>query len=588
MQHWLPYEEERLYRLLLVDRGTIWRQLRDDTRTLADLAHEQNWDPRQLAHALIVPWRAQISDERRLAMLEHRALRTLTQGHLAQHLFFHSLHQNAIPDNAPAIFGVASREEFAAMRRSEFSPLQICRLNGLSRGHAQRNAVATLTAMAERGVRTRQMPESQARLLLSRQLHQLPRWLQQTRYNGPPPIVRPRPSAATASNYSTNASLALNGRRIVFETYDAKLATIKTRGEINVVARRRGRRGLVPAGPSNSRSPQSSYNAVVSANGRWVAFESAAGNLNFGKRYGQISILVRDLATGAVYPVSHQRSLSDSRSAYNPTISSDGRFVAFEAYEQPERSHAHAGLFVLDRRTGEEHRVAPPRGLPAAQLYEPSLSMSGRVLTFTALDPDTNRSRVFVRALPDGPVIRVSAQHEEAWEPALARDGTVVAYTAMATGGRSRVVVRDLVSGVASIVPAPAPGGLAYEPSLSANGRWVAFSARPGGDRRTQVYVRDRLTGDTELVSRGSGNGPPGVGASSHPSLSGDGRLVAFTSDSWNLSARQCNTARGVFVRDLRRRTTRLVSVGDGNNRYIGPTKGSSTGADAFVGLLCG
>ena len=588
MQHWLPYEEDRLYRLLLVDRGTIWRHLRDDTRNLADLAREQSWDPRQLARALIVPWRDQISDERRLAVLERRALRTLTQGHLAQHLFFHSLHQDAIPDNAPAIFGVASREEFAELRRSEFSPLQICRLNGLSRGHAQTKAMSTLTEMAERGVRTQQIPERQAQLLLSRQLHQLPRWLQQSRYNGPPPIVQPRPSPATASNYSTNASLSRDGRHIVFEAYDAKLATIKARGEISVVAGRPGRGGLVAAGPARSRAPRSSYNPALSADGRWVAFESAAGNLNFGKRYGQIQVLQRDLVTGGVYPVSHASSLAVSRSAYNPTISGDGSLVAFEAYEQPEFSRARAGLFVFDRAAGTEYRVPPPAGIPAAELYEPALSTNGRILAFTALDPDTGVSQVFIRALPGGRARLVSAHDTDAWEPVLAGGGKIVAYTAAMAHGRSRVLVHDVASGVRSVIPAPAPDGWAYQPTLSADGRWVAFSARPAGDRRSQVFVHDRATGTTQLASRGGRDGPPGLGAATHPSISGDGRRVAFTSDAWNLSARKCNTARGVFVRDLRRGRTRLVSVGDGENRYVGPTKGSSTGADAFVRFLCG
>ena len=81
--------------------------------------------------------------------------------------------------------------------------------------------------------------------------------------------------------------------------------------------------------------------------------------------------------------------------------------------------------------------------------------------------------------------------------------------------------------------------------------------------------------------------GAPAQGTAVHPALSGDGTKVAFTSDAWNLSADKCNSARGVFVRDLRRGRTRLASVGDGDNRYIGPTKGSSTGGDAFVMLLC-
>ncbi|HEX5618266.1 MAG TPA: hypothetical protein VFX51_07585 [Solirubrobacteraceae bacterium] len=589
MQHWLPYEEDRLYLLLGVDRGAVWQQLRDDTKTLADLAWEKLWDPKQLAHALVLPWRERIDDPERIAVLEERALRTLTQGHLAQHLFFHSLHQNAIPNNAPAIFGVASREEFAALRRSEFSPLQICRLNGFSRAHAQERAIATLTRMARRGVRRDQFPESQAKILLARQLNQLPRWLQQTRYNGPPPLVRPRSSAATAANYSTNGGLSRDGRVVVFEAYDAKLATVKRRGEITVVARRRGvvRRG---ARTQPAAGPRSTYNPAIAANGRWVAFESAAGNLNFGKRYGQIRVLVRDLRSGITHPVSHRPGLEVPRSAYNPTISGDGRLVAFEAYDDPGREAATPHLFLYDRRMQREMPVLPPPGV-SGDPYEPNLSADGRRLAFTVLvaEAGESRSEVFVRTLATGRTHRVSRSEEEAWEPVLSEDGSVVAYTATERGGHSRVIVRDLGTDAESVVEPPARDGWAYEPSLSADGTRVAFVGRPAVDRRSQVFVADVRTGANELVSRATGAvGPAGLGAATHPSISGDGRRVAFTSDSWNLTRRKCNSARGVFVRDLRRDTTVLVSAHDGENRYVGPTRGSSTGEDAFVAFLCG
>jgi Tol biopolymer transport system component len=589
MQHWLPYDEHRLYMLLGIDRGDVWHQLRDDTKTLADLAWEKLWDPRQLAHALILPWRNTIHDPRRLAVLEHRALRTLTQGHLAQHLFFHSLHQDAIPDNAPAIFGVASREEFAELRRSEFSPLQICRLDGVSRAHAQTQATTTLVRMAERGVRLGQFPASQAKLLLTRQLNQLPRWLQQTRYNGPPPLVRARASPATAANYSTNASLSHDGRVVAFEAYDAKLATVKRRGEISVKTRRRG---TVERGASTppAAGPRSTYNPAISADGRWIAFESAAGNLNFGKRYGQIRILLRDLRNGLVHWVSHRPGLAASRSAYNATISGDGQVVAFEAYEDPGRRAGGPHVFVFHRSTHREEPVLPPPGV-TGDPYEPTLSNDGGHIAFTVLAGVAGdaRSEVFVQTLATEAGQRVSRPGQEAWEPVLSADGRVAAYTATELGGHSRVIVRDLRRHTESVIRPPEPDGWAYEPSLSADGTRVAFVARPATDRRSQVYVTYLRTGTTELVSRATGaDGPAGAGSSTHPSISGDGRRVAYTSDSWNLSPRKCNSARGVFVRDLPHHRTALVSLDDGENRYIGPTRGSSTGEDAFTAFLCG
>ena len=140
---------------------------------------------------------------------------------------------------------------------------------------------------------------------------------------------------------------------------------------------------------------------------------------------------------------------------------------------------------------------------------------------------------------------------------------------------------------LAPLAGALASGASAYEPSVSADGRRVAFSVRMPG-RRTLVYVRDRVAGSTTLVSRVTGtDGPAADGDSNHPAIAGDGRAVAFTSDAWNLSPGKCNSARGVFVRDLAAHTTRLVSSGDGSNRWLGPTKGSSSGDDALVTMLC-
>jgi Tol biopolymer transport system component len=128
----------------------------------------------------------------------------------------------------------------------------------------------------------------------------------------------------------------------------------------------------------------------------------------------------------------------------------------------------------------------------------------------------------------------------------------------------------------------------ASEPSLSAEGRRVAFTARGAGEGNTAVFVTDLATGTTELASRASGAaGPPAFGGSAHPSISADGRRVAFTSDAYNLSPAKCNPARGIFVRDLATARTTLVSSGDGLNRGIGPTKGSGGECAMRIALLC-
>ena len=118
--HWLPYDEGRLYSLLGVTRGEIWRQLRDDRHNIAQLAAAHGWpDPAKLAAALVAP-RAGGLPAAKLALLRSRAERTITQGHLSQHLLFHSLHQFAIPSAAPEIFGTTDAAfRAAAPRRAE-------------------------------------------------------------------------------------------------------------------------------------------------------------------------------------------------------------------------------------------------------------------------------------------------------------------------------------------------------------------------------------------------------------------------------------------------------------------------------------
>src|SRR3954453_16108372 len=384
MQHWLPYDETRLYALLGIDRGDVWRWLRDDTRTLAGLARLHGWEPAALARELVAPWRGHLREPGRLKLLESRALRTLTPGHLSQHMFFHSLHQNAIPDAAPKIFGT-STSQFRYLRRSELSPLMICRLNGLSRSHAQDTAAGTLRAMVARAVNGQAMPASQGERLLQRQLRQLPRWLQQTRYNGPPPLKLPRGSIAPASNYSNNAAFAGDGEHLVYESYDAKLAAAKAQGEIGVMATALGGPPLIASAPDPGairRTPRSAYNPAVSGDGRFVAFESAEGNLNFAKRYGQMRVYVTDRVTGRTELGSQAIDFAhDHHSAYNPSLSADGRVVA---YETSESAHGELDVWVTDLRRGRSVRVPEPAGV-ASDVYELALSPDGRFLAFTAL-----------------------------------------------------------------------------------------------------------------------------------------------------------------------------------------------------------
>jgi Tol biopolymer transport system component len=197
-------------------------------------------------------------------------------------------------------------------------------------------------------------------------------------------------------------------------------------------------------------------------------------------------------------------------------------------------------------------------------------SPDGRFLAYTG-----GSSRIFVRDLRRGVTRKVSGGGE-AWEPVISRGGRTVAFTT-AHG----IDVLGVYGGQISL-----PGATVSEPSISADGRFVAYTARGAGSESTAVYVHDVETGRSELVSKSTA-GVPALGASERPSISADGTRVAFTSDAWNLSPDKCNPARGIFVRDLAAGTTTLVSHGDGANAGLGPTKGSGGASAMRVALMC-
>ena len=102
-------------------------------------------------------------------------------------------------------------------------------------------------------------------------------------------------------------------------------------------------------------------------------------------------------------------------------------------------------------------------------------------------------------------------------------------------------------------------------PSISGDGRFVAFRSLGFGLLNGAIYVRDRLLGTTVLASSPNGTqNPPGCCFNRSPSISGDGRYVAFWSDAANLVAADTNNEWDVFVRDLATSATVRVSVATG------------------------
>ncbi len=184
--------------------------------------------------------------------------------------------------------------------------------------------------------------------------------------------------------------------------------------------------------------------------------------------------------------------------------------------------------------------------------------------------------------------------------PAVNVDGTVIAFSSSATNlvsgaGAGQIYVRDKVQGRTDLVSKRAGGtagnASSVDPAISGDGRLVAFQSRASnlvtGDTNavSDVFVHDRFTGTTTRVSV-AGTGAQGNGASAQPAISEDGRYVAFASTASNLVPGDTNGVMDVFVHDRVNKTTTRASVSvagaQANNASSNPSIARFGGKVAF------
>lgn len=151
----------------------------------------------------------------------------------------------------------------------------------------------------------------------------------------------------------------------------------------------------------------------------------------------------------------------------------------------------------------------------------------------------------------------------------VSANGRFVAFEGPA--GRRNIFHRDLQTGITTLVSvnlAGTGGGNedSLNPAISADGRYVAFESRSSNlvasdtNINSDIFVRDTQTGITTLVSVNSAGTGGGNQDSVNPTMSANGRVVAFQSFASNLSSLDTNNAADVFARDLQTGTMHLVS----------------------------
>ncbi|PZS25554.1 MAG: hypothetical protein DLM59_19960 [Pseudonocardiales bacterium] len=342
------------------------------------------------------------------------------------------------------------------------------------------------------------------------------------------------------------------------------------------------------------------------------------------------SVAAPGTASAAVSPVTSRASVSGAGAQANGqsgsvAISADGRYLAFASAASnlvPGDTNDASDVFVRDRRTGSTSRVSvADSGAQAACCRgsdAPAISADGRYVAFASGAPDlvsgdasngVEGIDVFVRDRHSGTTTRVDvsglgAQAEagsRSTAPAISADGRYVAFQSDATNlvpgaGGGGVFMHDMWIGSTRRISVSGTGqpanGPAGSPSISADGRYVAFESPASnlvpGDTNgaSDVFLRDVQAGITQRVSV-SGSGAQGDGASFHPSIDGPGWLVAFESDAANLVPGDTNDNVDVFLRDWQGELTRRISVSGTGAQASGGAPAISTDG-AFVAFTSG
>ncbi len=409
------------------------------------------------------------------------------------------------------------------------------------------------------------------------------------------------------NNDSLAPSTSNDGRYVAFESAATNLVTNDTNSNTDIFIRDRftGTTTMESISSASVQGNGYSIDPSISSDGRFVAFESSATNLIDSDTNGYNDVFIRNRTALTTTRVSvSSTGVQADKDSGQPSVSSDGNYVAFASNATnlvTNDTNNYMDVFVRNRLAGTTTRVSVSSEGDQSNSWSehPSISSNGQYIAFESaasdlVNDDNNGPDIFVHDLINHTTTRVSLSASGAegngWssDPSISSDGALVAFASMSdnlvTGdnnGCIDVFVHNSTNGATTIISASYNGGVgndqSADPSISSDGRYVAFHSYARNlingddfDVIQDAFVRDRITNQTTQVSV-STSGVKGNQGSSFPSISSSGNYVAFQSWATNLVVGDTNSKRDIFINDqfYTGHTSDEIGVWRGSTRYF-------------------
>ena len=381
-----------------------------------------------------------------------------------------------------------------------------------------------------------------------------------------------------ANSYSHTPVLSADGRYVAFESEATNLVAGDTNGFSDVFVHDRvtGVTERVSLGASGVQGNAESFGASISADGRYVLFDSAASNLIPFDTNNTVDVFVRDRQTATTIRVSvgtwlTPAGVQGNNAAKEGVISGNGRYVAFTSYASnmvTDDTNGVGDVFLRDLQTGQTVRVSVSSAgaqTTTGHSTAPVISSDGQTVTFESLSTnlvggDTNgKADIFVRDVAAGKTTRVSVGpggvqgNAPSTAASISGDGRFVVFESAATTfdaqSRVGVFIHDRQSGVTSPLSVVATPGVMKTPKISGDGRFVCVEESPGSlvSKTLVINRKTRMAARADVTLDGGEPENPSVQCV----LNDDGTIAGVVSAANNLVANDTNKQYDVFVRTM-------------------------------------